>query len=81
MNLRAIIDDIAGRADDFLAGADSRKEARAGVDELINADYPQLGPAERRQAAEAVMAILEKEGFFDFGPAGDESDAGSDDGE
>ncbi len=75
MNLRALIDEIASRADDFLAGASNRKEARAGIDELINADHPQLNPAERRQVAEGVMTILENEGFFEFGgsggPAGD----------
>jgi len=84
MNLRGLIDEIASRADDFLAGAASRKEARAGVDELINADYPRLSPAERRQVAEGVMAILENEGFFEFGsgggPAG-ASDADSENGE
>jgi len=70
MNLRAIIDEIADRADDFLAGASNRAEARAGVNELINADYHHLGPAERRQVADGVMSILETEGFFDNTPGG-----------
>ena len=79
MNLRAIMDEIASRADDFLAGAANRKESRAGVDELINADYPQLSPAERKQVAEGVMAILDQEGFFEFGAGGSADDAGAPD--
>lgn len=84
MNLRSVIDEIASRADDFLAGAANRKEARAGVDELINADYPQLSPAERKQVAEGVMTILDNEGFFEFGARGgsaDDSSADSGNGE
>jgi hypothetical protein len=64
MDLSSIIDDIASQADDFLAGAADRKEARAGITELINADYPELKPADRKQVAEAVMAIREEEDFF-----------------
>ncbi len=83
MNLRAVMDEIASQADDFLAGAANRKEARAGIDELVNADYPQLSPAERKQVAEGVMGILENEGFFEFGGGGaaDDSDAAADNGE
>ncbi len=84
MNLRAVMDEIASQADDFLAGAANRKEARAGIDELINADYPQLSPAERQQVAAGVMGILEDEGFFEAGGAGgseDDADTGPDNGE
>ncbi len=80
MDLRSLINEIARQADDFLDGASSRREARAGIDELINSDYPQLSPGEREQVAEAVMTILENEGFFEFGSSGaarDESDADS----
>ena len=70
MDLRSIIDEIASQADDFISGAANRKEARAGIDELINADYPRLSAAERKKVAEDVMAILENEGFFEFGPSG-----------
>ncbi len=65
MELRRIIDEIACQADDFLAGAADRREARAGIAELINADYPGLAPADREKVAAAVMAILEGEGFFE----------------
>ena len=65
MDLPSIIDEIAGRADDFLAGAANRREARAGIAELLNADYPRLKPADRKKVEESVMAILEDEGFFE----------------
>jgi hypothetical protein len=67
MDLHSIIDEIASQADGFLAGAANRKEARAGIEELINADYRQLSPSERKKVADDVMAILENEGFFEFG--------------
>lgn len=64
MNLNAIIDEVADGADDFLAGASNRSEARAGIAELLNADYPQLSQAEKSQVTDGVMAILESEDFF-----------------
>ena len=70
MDLRSIVEEIAGQADDFLAGAADRKEARAGIAELLTTDFPQLGPAERTQVTGKVMAILEQEGFFEAGSGG-----------
>ena len=67
MDLRRIVEEIAGQADDFLAGAADRREARAGIAELLTADYPQLNPADRSQVSAKVMAILEEEGFFETG--------------
>jgi hypothetical protein len=81
MDLRSIIEEIASQADDFLAGAENRKEARAGIDELINADHPQLSPGDRQKIAEGVMAILENEGFFEFNLPGGAADAGPGNGE
>ncbi len=72
MELRRVIDEIARQADDFLAGAADRREARAGIAELINADFPGLAPPDRDKVATAVMAILEDEGFF----AANRADAG-----
>jgi hypothetical protein len=69
MDLRTIIEAIAGQADDFLAGAANRNEARAGIAELLTADYAALKPAERKQVTDSVMAILEDEGFFEPGRA------------
>lgn len=79
MELESITEAIAGRADDFLEGASNRAQARAGVYELINADYPQLPPSDRDSVAARVMEILEREGFFDAVPGGgavDPMDAG-----
>ena len=64
MDLHAIIDEVADEADDFLAGASNRSEARAGIAELLNADYPGLSPTDRVKVTEGVMAILEHEDFF-----------------
>jgi len=79
MDLRRITDEIASQADDFLAGAANRREARAGVAELINADYPGLAPVDREKVAAAVMAILEQEGFFLLGRADESPQADAND--
>jgi hypothetical protein len=65
MDLGSVIDEIASQADDFLASAANRREARAGIDELVNTVYPRLSPGDRKKVAEGVMAILEQEGFFE----------------
>lgn len=75
MDLHAIIDKVADEADDFLAGASNRSEARAGIAELLNADYPQLSAADKAKVTEGVMHILEDEDFF-TGVRSDGSDAG-----
>ena len=77
MNLQAIIHDIAGRADDVLAGAGSRAHARAGIEELITLDFPEVKGADRRLVTDGVMAILESEGFFeaDRGTGDDSEDS------
>jgi hypothetical protein len=79
MDLSPIIQEIASQADDFLAGASSREQGRAGIAELLTLDYPQLNPADRKTVTDAVMAILEDEDFFGTEFAGgafddDESD-------
>jgi len=85
MNLNAIIDKVADGADDFLAGASNRSEARAGIAELLNADYPQLSQEDKTRVTEGVMAILEDEDFFvGIGSGGgdeddEEQDAADDD--
>lgn len=79
MNLDSIIDEIASQADDFLAEASNRKEARAGVAELVNADYPEPGAADRTAVIERVMAILDREGFFESGRSGRTSDDSAND--
>jgi hypothetical protein len=64
MNLSSIIEEIAHEADDFLAGAGNREQVRAGIAELLNADYPHLSPADHRKISDGVMAVLEREDFF-----------------
>lgn len=59
-----IINEIADQADDFLAGARDRAQARAGISELITMEYPDLAPPERTEVIAGVMKILEEEDFF-----------------
>jgi hypothetical protein len=68
VTLQAIINHIADEADDFLAGALNRAQARAGIEETITAEYPALPPEERAEVVKAVMAILDEEGFFEHDP-------------
>lgn len=63
-DLRPIIDEIANRADDFLAGARDRSQARAGIEEVITMDYPTLSPLDRTIVVTGVMSVLEDEDFF-----------------
>lgn len=63
-DLRPIIDEIANRADDFLAGARDRAQARAGIEEVLTMDYPSLVPSDRALVVAGVMTILEAEDFF-----------------
>jgi len=64
-SLQTIIDQIADQADDVLAGASNRGEARAGIEEAITADYLFLTPPDRARVVAGVMAVLEQEGFFE----------------
>lgn len=70
-NLRPIIDDIANRADDFLAGTTDRAQARAGIEELITMDYGDLSPPDRAAVTAGVMGVLEEEDFFGIEFVGD----------
>jgi hypothetical protein len=74
MNLQDIIENLANRADDFLADAANAKEARTTIGEVLAKEYPKLGGVERQKVAIAVVGILEEEGFFDGGRKGDSFD-------
>lgn len=63
-DLRPIIDEIADQAEDFLADAKDRAQARAGISELITMDYSHLSPADRTVVVTGVMSALEDEEFF-----------------
>ncbi len=60
----SIINEIADQADDFLAGARDRAQARAGISEMITMEYPDLSPPERTEVIAGVMKVLEEEDFF-----------------
>lgn len=64
MTLAQIIADIASRTDEFLAGATSREQGRAGIEEYINLEHFHLTPEQRRQVTDGVMKLLEAEDFF-----------------
>jgi hypothetical protein len=70
-DLRHIIDDIANQADEFLADAKDRKQARAGIEEFITLEHAGLPPGDRKKVVEGVMAVLEQEDFFGTDFAGD----------
>ncbi len=63
-DLRPIIDEIASRADDFLAGSRDRAQGRAGIEEVITMDYHTLSHADRSLVVAGVMMVLEEEDFF-----------------
>lgn len=64
IDLRPIIEEIASQADDVLAGARDRAQARAGISELLTIDYADLTPPQRTKVTDGVMAVLEGEDFF-----------------
>lgn len=64
MDLATLIEEISARADDFLAGATNRAQARAGIEELLTMDYSFLSPSDRAMVIAGVMLILEDEDFF-----------------
>src|SRR5436305_2104666 len=64
LDLRPVIDEIASQADDFLAGATTRAQARAGIAELINLDYFNLIPEDRKLVTDGVMATSRLEASF-----------------
>lgn len=77
MNLSALIDEIAAKADDFLEGFTGRADARAGIQELLTAEHNSLTEPERKHVTDGVMSILEDEGFFEAIPGSAENDADS----
>jgi hypothetical protein len=62
--LQSIVDRVADDADDLLAEASDRAQARAAIEEHLTAGYPRLTAAQRKQIILGVMAILEREDFF-----------------
>lgn len=70
-DLRPIIDEIASRADEFLTGVQDRRQARAGIEELMTMDYPGVTGSDRTVVITGVMSVLEDEDFFGTEYVGD----------
>ncbi|MSU65015.1 MAG: hypothetical protein EXS38_02685 [Opitutus sp.] len=62
--LRAIIADLADRADEFPKDGRDRAHARAGIAELLTMDFPYLNPGDRAVVVAGVIRLLEEEDFF-----------------
>ena len=71
MDLATLIEEIAAHAEDFLAGAGNRAQARAGIDELLTMDDAFLSPPDRAAVIAGVMRMLEDEDFFGTEYVGD----------
>lgn len=74
MDHQSIVNGICDQADDFLAGVSRRDEARAGIAEILTIRHASLPPAEKKAVIDAVMRILEREGFFDRDAGGGDDD-------
>ena len=81
MSLKPIIDDIANQADSFLDGVTARSDARAAISEQLTIRYRTLSGIDRSKIIDGVLAILDEEGFFNFGAGGESDDADTSDDE
>ena len=72
MDLQSIVIEISDQADDFLAGARKRDEARAGIAEWLTINHRVLPPADKKAVIEQVMGILNREGFFERTAGGED---------
>lgn len=72
---QAVINAAADAADEILEGATSPAEAKPLLLEWISEYDPALAPTDRQQIAIAVLALLEREGFFTATPGGTAEDA------
>lgn len=69
--LASLIEDLADRADDLLAGTRDRAQARAEIVEHLANEHPSLDADARGAVTAGVMAILEEEDFFGIEFVGD----------
>jgi hypothetical protein len=65
MNMERIINEAADEADEVLNGIRVAKEARPVIQEWISERHPELSGTDRTKVAAGVIAILQREGFFD----------------
>lgn len=76
MDLRALVNEIADNADDFLAGVTKRDEARAGIAEWLTMNHPKLPPTDKKAVIDQALRLLDNEGFFDAEAGGSGEEAG-----
>lgn len=79
-DLTRLAADLASRADDLLADARNRTDARTCLRELVESEYAALSAPERAAVIDGVMRLLEEEDFFGIEFVGDPfAETGSDD--
>lgn len=65
MNLQAIIAAAADEADEFLSGVNNAAEARPAIQEWLADNHPELAADDRQKVLQGLVALLDREGFFD----------------
>jgi len=73
-----LIDAIANQADELLEGCTNPTEAQSIILEHLTAKHRAISISDRRKIADQVIALLNKEGFFDNAANGDSWDTDSD---
>lgn len=71
MDLSPVIASVVAQADDILAGVNDRGEARTGLDEWLELEFPTLPGSVRSAIRRGVMAVLEEDDFFGVQFVGD----------
>ena len=65
MDQKELVAAICDQADYLLAGVTTRTEAKAGMEEWLTINHPELPPADKRIVIAQAMGVLDSEGFFD----------------
>ena len=76
VNLQDIVNAAADEADDFLRGVTSIGEAKTVIAEWLADHHPRLSQPERQKIAQGLLAILDREGFFESTGFGDSWEGG-----
>ena len=71
MNLQAIINAAADEADGFLNGITTAGEAKPLIAEWLTENQPGLTAPDRQRVVQGLLALLEREGFFEAHAGGD----------
>ena len=70
-SLQYIVNTAADEADDFLRGVTSVSEAKPVILEWLADRHPGLPPPERQKIVQGLLALLDREGFFEATCIGD----------